>query len=526
MSIVELSALELVSKVKNKQISAMELVEAHIEQVEAVDGVSGTIGGDNDFEMDKVHSFITKTYDLAKQQANLVDQKIAAGVDPGLMAGVPVTIKDIFCLENTPTTAASKMLANFVAPYTATSVQRLIDAGALVIGKVNLDEFVFGSSNESSAYLPHPRNPWDTSKVPGGSSGGAASAVAAYECPISLGSDTSGSIRLPAAYCGAVGLKPTYGRVSRYGLIAFGSSLDNVGPLSRNVPDAALALSVMAGKDDLDSTSVTLPVPDYLGEMEKDIRGLRIGLSADYLRISVYDPKKGLTVSHDLPDKVKNEVYRSAEILAKQGAEIIENVAMPKTKYGIPAYFVISRVEAASNLHRFDGVKYGHRTTSNYQGLTEMYQQSRAEGFGLQPKLRILMGMYVSAAQYSARFYERALKIRTQIRQDFDTAFKQVDLLLTPSTPAPAFGIGGVFGDSIMMQYADQFLVPANHAGLPAISLPSGLDEDGLPLSIHFIANDFREDLLFRAGFAFERLTAEETWRSNRPTVMKGGQVR
>jgi len=524
MSIVELTALEIVSRVKNKQISAQDVLEAHINQIEAVDGVSGTIGGDNNFEKDKVHSFITKTYDLAKHQASQVDQKIAAGLDPGPMAGVPVTIKDIFCLINTPTTAASRMLANFIAPYTATSIQRWIDAGALIIGKVNLDEFVFGSSNESSAYLPHPRNPWDTSKVPGGSSGGAASAVAAFESPISLGSDTSGSIRLPAAYCGTVGLKPTYGRVSRYGLIAFGSSLDNVGPLSRNVPDAALALSVMAGKDDLDSTSVTLPVPDYLKVIEKDIRGLRIGLSADYLRISVYDQTKGQTIFHDLPEKVKNEVYRTAEILANQGAEIIENVSMPRTKYGIPAYFVISRVEAASNLHRFDGVKYGHRTSSTYHGLTEMYQQSRAEGFGLQPKLRILMGMYVSAAQYSARFYERALKIRTQIRQDFDVAFEKIDLLLTPSTPAPAFEIGGVFGDSIMMQYADQFLVPANHAGLPAISLPSGLDEEGLPLSIHMIANDFREDLLFRAGYTFERSTANEAWRSKKPVVMKGGK--
>lgn len=522
MSIIELSALEIVNKVKTKQISAIDVAEAHIEQIEKVDGVSGTIGGNNDVETEKVHSFITKTYSLALQQAKAVDQKISKGLDPGAMAGVPVTIKDIFCLENTPTTAASRMLANFTAPYTATSIQRWIDAGAMVIGKVNLDEFVFGSSNESSAFLPHPRNPWDTSRVPGGSSGGAASAVAAYECPISLGSDTSGSIRLPASYCGTVGLKPTYGRVSRYGLIAFGSSLDNVGPLTRNVPDAALALSVMAGKDEFDSTSVTLPVPDYFAEMEKGVRGLRIGLSSDYLKISVYDSVKGQTISYDLPDNVRNEIYRSAEILANQGAEIIEDISMPRTNFGIPAYFVISRVEAASNLHRFDGVKYGHRTNSNYDGLMEMYKRSRAEGFGLQPKLRILMGMYVSAAQYSARFYERALKIRTQIRQDFDVAFKNIDLLLTPSTPSPAFPIGGVFGDSIMMQYADQFLVPANHAGLPAISIPSGFDQNGLPLSIHLIANDFREDLLFRTGLAFEKATADELWRKARPQVMGG----
>lgn len=524
MSIIELTAMQIAEQVRSKKITAEEVLQAHIDQIEKVDGVCGTISGDANQEPGKIHSFITKTFDLAFKQAREIDRQIAEGVDPGMMAGVPVTIKDIFCMKDTPSTAASKILSNFISPYTATSVQRWMDAGALVLGKVNLDEFAFGSSNESSAFLPHPRNPWNLNKVPGGSSGGAASSVAAYEAPIALGTDTSGSIRLPASYCGTVGLKPTYGRVSRYGLIAFGSSLDCPGPLTRTVEDAALSLKVMAGKDERDSTSVTLPVPDYIEDMKQGVKGLRIGLSPDYFTITVFDAKAGKTISHDLPDDVKKEVYRAAQILAEQGAEIVENVPMPRTKYGIPAYFVISRVEASSNLHRFDGVKYGYRTTSTYHGLEELHRKTRAEGLGQQPKLRILMGMYVSAAQYSAKYYERALKVRTLIRQDFDKAFNSVDLLLTPSTPAPAFDIGGIFGDSIMMQYADQFLVPADHAGLPAMSIPSGLDNNGMPLSIHLIANDFREDHLFRTGGAFEMATAAETWRQTRPTAILGGK--
>ncbi|HEB65820.1 MAG TPA: Asp-tRNA(Asn)/Glu-tRNA(Gln) amidotransferase subunit GatA, partial [Chloroflexi bacterium] len=455
----------------------------------------------------------------ALAQADAVDAKIAAGEDPGPLAGVPFTVKDIFTVEGTPSTAASRMLANFIAPYTATPVERLEAAGAVMLGKVNLDEYTFGSSSESSAFQPSPRNPWNLNRVPGGSSGGSTAAVAAGEGALSLGTDTAGSIRQPAAFCGVVGVKPTYGRVSRYGLIAFGSSLDVPGPVARNVTDAALMLQVMAGADPHDSTAVTLPVPDYLADLEKGVRGLRIGLSPDYFRITYPDPQSGDLREEPLPEAIRAAVLHAAEVLAGQGAEIVEDVPMPHTRYGIPAYFVISRVEAASNLHRFDGVKYGYRTAQPVADLREMYRKSRGEGFGLQPKLRILMGMYVSAAQYSEQYYTRALRIRTLIRRDFERVFDpqgdyRLDALLTPTTPTAAFPIRDVYGDSVLMQYADQLTVPANHAGVPGLSLPGGLDSEGLPLGIQLLGPDFSESTLFRIGRAYEEATAEDAWRT------------
>lgn len=520
MELFELSALEIARKVRAREVTASEVLEAHLKHIAAVDGLPGSIGGDKDAQPDKVHAFITLTAGRARQQAAAIDARIAAGEDPGPLAGVPVSIKDIFCVEGTPSTAASKILANFTAPYTATPVERWEKAGAVVLGKVNLDEFTYGSSNESSAFQPAPRNPWNLAHVPGGSSGGSAAAVAALEGPISLGTDTAGSIRLPAAYCGVVGLKPTYGRVSRYGLIAFGSSLDCPGPLTRSVADAALALGAMAGPDPRDSTAANLPVPDYLAEMEKGVKGLKIGLSPDYFRITYFDSKTGELVEQPVPEVIQQAVLHAAQKLAQAGAEIVENVPMPHTKYGIPAYFVISRVEAASNLHRYDGVKYGYRTPDYVEDLRSLYRKSRAQGFGLQPKLRILMGMYVSAAQYSEQYYNRALRVRSLIRRDFDEAFARVDALLTPSTPTPAFPIGGIYGDSVLMQYADQLLVTANHAGVPGISIPAGFDESGLPIGIHFFAPDFREDTLFRAGYAYEQATSAEAWRGKKPAVL------
>lgn len=517
MKLFELSALEIARKVRAREVTARDVLEAHLEHIQAVDGLPGRIGGDPQAEPNKIHAFITLTADRARKQAAAIDAEAAAGRDPGPLAGVPVSIKDIFCVEGTPSTAASKILANFTAPYTATPVKRLEKAGAVVLGKVNLDEFTYGSSNESSAFQPAARNPWNTAHVPGGSSGGSAAAVAAFEGPISLGTDTAGSIRLPAAWCGVVGLKPTYGRVSRYGLIAFGSSLDCPGPLTRTIADSALALGVMAGPDPRDSTAATVPVPNYLAEMEKGVRGLKIGLSPDYFRITYFDSQTGELREQPLPEVIQQAVLAAAQKLAEQGAEIIENVPMPHTRYGIPAYFVISRVEAASNLHRYDGVKYGYRTPDFVQDLRSLYRKSRAQGFGLQPKLRILMGMYVSAAQYSEQYYNRALRIRSLIRQDFDEAFSKIDALLTPSTPAPAFPVGGIYGNSVLMQYADQLLVTGNHAGVPGISIPAGFDENGLPIGIHFFAPDFREDILFRAGYAYEQATAGEQWRTRKP---------
>lgn len=514
-----LPAREIARMVRRGERSARQVTEAVLEHIARVDGVPGQLGGDPQAEPDKVHAFITLTAERALAQADAVDAKIAAGEDPGPLAGVPFTVKDIFTVEGTPSTAASRMLANFIAPYTATPVERLEAAGAVMLGKVNLDEYTFGSSSESSAFQPSPRNPWNLNRVPGGSSGGSTAAVAAGEGALSLGTDTAGSIRQPAAFCGVVGVKPTYGRVSRYGLIAFGSSLDVPGPVARNVTDAALMLQVMAGADPHDSTAVTLPVPDYLADLEKGVRGLRIGLSPDYFRITYPDPQSGDLREEPLPEAIRAAVLHAAEVLAGQGAEIVEDVPMPHTRYGIPAYFVISRVEAASNLHRFDGVKYGYRTAQPVADLREMYRKSRGEGFGLQPKLRILMGMYVSAAQYSEQYYTRALRIRTLIRRDFERVFDpqgdyRLDALLTPTTPTAAFPIRDVYGDSVLMQYADQLTVPANHAGVPGLSLPGGLDSEGLPLGIQLLGPDFSESTLFRIGRAYEEATAEDAWRT------------
>ncbi|RMF42899.1 MAG: Asp-tRNA(Asn)/Glu-tRNA(Gln) amidotransferase subunit GatA, partial [Anaerolineae bacterium] len=355
-----LPAHEIARRVRNGELSARQVTEAVLEHIARVDGMPGHLDGDPQAEPDKVHAFITLTAERALAQADAIDAKIAAGEDPGLLAGVPFTVKDIFTVEGTLSTAASRILSNFTAPYTATSVARLEAAGGIMLGKVNLDEFTFGSSNESSAFQPAPRNPWDTSRVPGGSSGGSAAAVAAGEGALSLGTDTAGSIRQPAAFCGVVGVKPTYGRVSRYGLIAFGSSLDCPGPLARNVTDAALMLQAMAGADPHDGTAVTLPVPDYLTEMQRGVQGLRIGLSPDYFRITYPDPQSGELREEPVPEDIRAAVMYAAEVLAAQGAEIIEDVPMPHTRYGIPAFFVISRGEAASILQRSDSVKCGH----------------------------------------------------------------------------------------------------------------------------------------------------------------------
>jgi len=522
MELCDLSALELQKLLRRKEVSAVDVLNAHLRRVDAVDGRPGALDSAplSDEDRRKVHAFITRTDARARAQAEAVDRKLAAGEDPGPLAGIPVAIKDIFCVKDTPSTAASRILANFTAPYTATPVERMEAAGAVMIGKVNLDEFTYGPSNESTAFQPAPRNPWNPARVPGGSSGGSAASVAAGEAPLSLGTDTAGSIRQPAAFCGVVGMKPTYGRVSRYGLIAFASSLDCPGPLARSSADAALMLKAIAGVDPRDATSANVPVPDYLAELEKGVKGMRIGLSPDYFQLTFPDPQTGEIRQQALPEEMRAAVLHAAEVLAGMGAEIIEDIPMPNTRYGIPAYFVISRVEAASNLHRYDGVKYGYRTRRKPSDLRDLYRKSRAEGFGPQPKLRILMGMYVSAAQYSEQYYNRALRVRSLLRRDFDEAFKRVDLLLTPTTPTAAFPIGGLYGDSVLMQYADQLTVPGNHAGIPGISIPAGLDADGLPIGIQLLGPDFSEDVILRASRAYEIATENESWRQKRPVLV------
>ncbi len=378
----------------------------------------------------------------------------------------------------------------------------------------------------SSAFQPSSRNPWDLTRVPGGSSGGSAASVAAGEAPLSIGTDTAGSVRQPAAFCGVVGVKPTYGRVSRYGLIAFASSLDCPGPVARTVTDAALMLQVIAGRDPHDSTAAVVPVPDYMAALVRGVKGKRIGLSPDYFRITFPDPESGDFGQQPIDPEIELAVRRAADLLARMGAEIVENVPMPNTRYGVPAYFVVSRVEAASNLHRYDGVKYGFRTLQPTHDLREMYRKTRAQGFGLQPKLRILMGMYVSAAQYSEQYYLRALRVRSLIRRDFDLIFDpqgpyRLDALLTPTTPTTAFPLGAVYGDSVLMQYADQLTVPANHAGIPGLSLPGGLDRAGLPIGIQLLGQDYDEATLLQIGRAYEQATDGDAWRKARPAVLR-----
>jgi len=528
MELCDLSAFEIREKIKNKELSAIEVLESSLSRIASVDGRPGSLEYGSITEEDRktVHAFITRTEAAAREQAQRVDEQVAAGQEPGLLAGVPITIKDVFCVKNTLSTIGSRILSNFTAPYTATPVERLTQAGAVMLGKVNLDEFTYGSSTESSAFQPSTRNPWNTSRVPGGSSGGSTASVAAGEAALSLGTDTAGSIRQPAAFCGVVGMKPTYGRVSRYGLIAFGSSLDCPGPVARNAKDAALMLKVMAGTDPKDATSASLPVDDYLAMLEKDIKGKRIGLSPEYFQITIPDLETGEYEQRPVPDAIRDAVMQAVEVYRALGAEIVEDVPMPNTRYGIPAYFAISRVEAASNLHRFDGVKYGYRASEKNQALKDLYRKSRGEGFGRQPKLRILMGMYVSAAQYSEQYYQQALKVRTLIRKDFDQAFDpngkyRLNALLTPTTPTTAFPMENMYGNSVMMQYSDQLTVPANHAGTPGISFPGGFDDEGLPIGLQLLGADFTEGTLLQLTHAYEMATVAAEWRSILPAVLR-----
>ncbi len=523
----DLPAYELVQRLKKGQISAVEILESTLSRIDAVEGktpISSPYDPDPK-DLEKVHAYITVTVERARKQAETVDQLLNRGEDPGVLAGIPLAIKDIFCAKGTPSTAGSRILENFIAPYSATPVRRMEAAGAVTIGKVNLDEFTFGSSNESSAFLPPPGNPWNPAYVPGGSSGGSAAAVAAGEATLSLGTDTAGSIRQPAAFCGVVGLKPTYGRVSRYGLIAFASSLDCPGPLARDVTDTALMLGVIAGSDPKDATTARVPVPDYLADLEKGVKGLRVGLSPDYQRLKYPDPGTGELRERPISHEIVEAVRHAADVLADAGAEIVEPVSMPNTHFGIPVYFVISRVEAASNLHRYDGVKYGFRYQGEVADLVELYRSTRGRAFGLQPKLRILMGMYVSAEQYEKGYYEKALRVRTLIRRDFENAFDpdgpyHLDCLLTATTPTTAFKIGEVYGDSVLMQYADLLTVPANHAGVPGLTVPAGFDSQGLPMGVQLIGPDFSESTLCRVGRAYEIETENEQWRQIRPRVV------
>ncbi len=416
--------------------------------------------------------------------------------------GIPVLVKDNLCVQGIPTTCASKILTGFRPPYDATVIRRLKEAGALLLGMANMDEFAFGSSCEHSCYGPT-RNPWDLERVPGGSSGGSAAAVAAGMTPLALGSDTGGSIRQPSAFCGVVGLKPTYGRVSRYGLIAFASSLDQIGPIGRTVTDCAALFQVMAGFDPADSTSANLPVPDYLKEIQKGIRGLRLGVPKEYF-IDGVDPE------------VKEAVEAAIDQLKRLGIEV-RSISLAHTEYAIPTYYIVATAEASSNLARFDGVQYGYRT-SNGKSLLEMYTKSRGEGFGAEAKRRIILGTFVLSSGYYEAYYGRALKVRTLIKNDFDRAFEEVDGLVTPTSPTPAFRLGEKLADPLTMYLSDVFTISANLGGVPALSLPCGFTQKGLPIGMQLIAKPFAEESLFRMAYAYEQATR---WYEREPEISR-----
>ena len=459
----------------DKEISAVELVNAEYKRIEEIDDTLG--------------AFNSLCKEQALETAKEVDKKIAAGEELPPLAGIPLALKDNINLKDTKTTASSKILENFVSPYDATVSTKLKQNLIPILGKVNLDEFAMGSSTENSAFKIT-RNPWDTNKVPGGSSGGSAAAVAGYEATISLGSDTGGSIRLPASFCGIVGMKPTYGRVSRYGLIAFASSLDQIGPFGRCVEDTALLLEAISGHDPHDSTSLNMPVPAFSKALTNNIKGAKIGVIKELLAEGV---------SPDVKTAVENAIKMYKEL----GAEIVE-ISLPLLEYSIGVYYILATAEASSNLARFDGVKYGHRT-KDAKNLLEMYTKTRAEGFGDEVKRRIMLGTYALSAGYYDAYYKKAQQLRRLIKEDFDKAFEKVDVLISPTCPNTAFEIGSKISDPLSMYLTDIGTISANLAGIPGMSLPCGYDSDGMPIGLQILAPALQEEKLFNIAYNFEQ---------------------
>jgi aspartyl-tRNA(Asn)/glutamyl-tRNA(Gln) amidotransferase subunit A len=460
--------------VQERQVKATALAERLLAKIDAQDGSIG--------------AYLLTCRERALAQAARLDAIADKGDPLPTLGGVPVAIKDVMVTEGLRTTAGSKILQNFVPPYTATAVARLEAAGAIVLGKVNCDEFAMGSSNENSAYKPV-RNPRDLSRVPGGSSGGSAAAVAAGMAVAALGSDTGGSIRQPAAFCGVVGLMGTYGRVSRYGLIAFASSLDHVGPLTKTVKDAAIVLREIAGRDPMDSTSADVPVPDYVEEIGKPVKGLRVGVPREYF-------------GEGLDEGVREAVERAIDKMREAGCEIV-NISLPHTKYAIPTYYVIATAEASSNLARYDGVRYGYRA-QGARTLADMYRKTRDEGFGAEVKRRIMLGTYALSAGYYDAYYLKAQKVRTLLAGDFENAFQRADVIATPTTPTPAFKLGEKVEDPLSMYLNDIFTVTADLVGIPGISVPCGRSREGLPIGLQLVGRHFDEGTVIRAAHAYE----------------------
>jgi aspartyl-tRNA(Asn)/glutamyl-tRNA(Gln) amidotransferase subunit A len=483
-NLTSLTLTEARAMLDRREISAVELATAYLERIAEHDGVIG--------------AYLHVMQDVALAQAKAADAAIAAG-EGGAMTGIPVALKDVLCTTDAPTTAASRILEGFVPPYDATVVSRLREAGAVFLGKANTDEFAMGSSNENSAYKVV-RNPWNTDRVPGGSSGGPAAAVAGELALVSLGSDTGGSIRQPAGFCGVVGVKPTYGRVSRLGLLAFASSLDQIGPFSRTVEDAAVTLQAISGHDPKDSTSSPVPVPDFQSALTGDIRGMKIGVARQY---SVDGMEPGVSAAVDA----------AIAKLADLGAELIE-VDLPHTKYALPTYYITAPAEASANLSRYDGVKYGLAVEA--PTLAETYARTRGEGFGPEVKRRIMLGTYALSSGYYDAYYVKAQKVRTLIKQDFDQAWEKVDAIVAPTSPTVAFPLGARTDDPYQMYLADVFTIPANMAGIPGVAVPCGFS-DGLPVSLQVLGPAFAEDTILRVAHAYEQA---ESWHTVKPPMI------
>jgi aspartyl-tRNA(Asn)/glutamyl-tRNA(Gln) amidotransferase subunit A len=477
---MELTSLTIDSArtaVQERKTTAVAMAEAHYARIQKEDGQIG--------------AFLTLSRERALQQAERVDRMAAEGKPLPPLGGVPVGIKDVLSTCGVRTTAGSKILANYVPPYDCTAVAKLEAAGAVILGKMNCDEFAMGSSNENSGFHPV-RNPRDLSRVPGGSSGGSAAAVAAGMAVATLGSDTGGSIRQPASFCGVVGLMPTYGRVSRYGLIAFASSLDHIGPLTRTVKDAAIVLAAMAGRDPMDSTSAEVPVPDYVSQLDKPVSGLKLGVAKEYF-------------GDGLDDEVRQAVERAIDRLKTLGCEVVP-VSLPHTSYAIPAYYLIATAEASSNLARYDGVRYSLRARG-VKTLSEMYRRSRDEGFGTEVKRRIMLGTYALSAGYYDAYYLKAQKVRTLLTRDFDEAFQKVDAIVTPTCPTAAFRLGEKSNDPLSMYLADIYTVTADLAGIPGISVPCGQTREKLPIGLQILGKHFDEATILRIAHAYEQTT-------------------
>ena len=476
MRLYEKTASELSEMLKNKECSAVELCNDVLARINETEN--------------KIGAYVTVAEESAKENAKKIDKAMAAGDKLHPLAGIPIGIKDNISTKGIRTTCSSKMLENYVPPFDATVMNKINNAGMTVLGKMNMDEFAMGSSTETS-YMHLTRNPYNTECVPGGSSGGSAAAVAAGEAILTLGSDTGGSIRQPAALCGVVGMKPTYGSVSRYGLVAFASSLDQIGPLGKSVKDVAMLQSLICGHDRYDATSKNIEYPDYAAALKENAKGLKIGIPKEYF-------------GEGIDSQVKESVMKAVKEFELQGA-VIKEISLPSTEYAINTYYIIASAEASSNLARFDGVKYGYRT-SEYDGLVDMYEKTRSEGFGDEVKRRIMLGTFVLSSGYFDAYYKKAKRVQNQISQEFSNAFKECDFIATPTVPASAFKIGENIGDPIKMYYNDVCTVTVNIAGLPAISLPCGKDSAGMPMGLQLIGDKFSEQTLLNTAYTYEKI--------------------